>query len=153
LSSASATSSGPRYAVEPRDIAIRYYSRMRAEGKAARDFVTLLQRTNKRKYENTEYAYQAIKEEIDIQGNKCEDWALYYKQNSNLSSMISRKEDIKRYCDDIETCLREIDNILRSADTYAVQSLHDQLIRLEKIFKNCLAMAERELEDLGVMVQ
>jgi hypothetical protein len=127
---------------------------MRNEAKAAYAFVTLLQRTNRRKYETKEDAFQAIREEIDIQGNKCEEWVLYYKRDSALLDIYKSSEaDIKKYCLDIENCLTEIYKILRSADTYDTQNLHNQLTTIRNVFKNCIAIAERELEKLGIQVQ
>lgn len=135
-------------------MAIRYYWRMKTEAEVAYNFVTLLQRTNKRRYESTEYAYQAIREEIDIQGNKCEAWVLYYKRDSGLLDIYNSSEvDIKRHCRDIETRLREIDSMLGFPHKYDRQRFHNQLTTLERIFKNCIIIAESELEKLGVQAR
>ena len=148
------TPPSPIYAYEPRDTAIRYYSRMRNEANFSYEFVYVLIRTNRRKYETKEDACEAIIEEIEYNGNKCEDWVLHYKQDSGLLDIYnSREVDIKRYCRDIENCLREIDSILGFPDKYDSRSVHNRLTTIRNVFKNCIAIAERELEKLGIQVQ
>jgi KAP family P-loop domain len=140
-----------QYTEEPRGAAVRYYTRMIGEAKNVRDFITLLMRTNRRKFESRESAYTAIMEEMSVQGNKIEDWLLYFKQDSHLQDIYrSHEPEIKRRLDYIERALREVDDILRSADTYDAQRLNDQLRTLDIIFKEILAIAQDELEKLGI---
>jgi hypothetical protein len=148
----SGASSGLRYEDDPRAVAIEYYSTLKARAEAAREFVSLLKRTNKRKYQSDDDACNAIKEEIEIQGDKYQGWLQIYKLDSGLLDIYNSPEiDIKRYCDDIDNCITGMYSILESADTYDQKAFSDQMVKLDKLLFYCSMRAQKELEKFRII--